>query len=124
MAEPKKKKSLAEKIISKSSKSRRTRGSSSKARKSLKSFASKNRGKIQSPVHSNGFKQDQLIDMHEGGKNFTGSFYVRAQAGNAARAAGKSYLKFNNVVYKLGTRLFRGNPITTFASDDKSGRVK
>lgn len=108
----------------KEKKSKSSKRRSSKARNSLKSFASKIRGKIQSPVHSNGFKQDQLIDMHEGGKNFTGSFSVRAQAGNAARAAGKSYLKFNNVVYKLGTRLFRGNPITTFAADDKVGRVK
>tara|TARA_A100001391_G_scaffold143574_1_gene101317 strand:- start:57 stop:431 length:375 start_codon:yes stop_codon:yes gene_type:complete len=124
MAEPKKKKSLAEKIISKSSKGRSTRGRSSKARKSLKSFASKNRGKFQSPVHSNGFKQDVLIDLHEGGRNFTGTFSARAQAGNKARAAGKGYLKFNNVVYKLGTRTFRGNQYTIFASDDKPGRVK
>jgi len=124
MAEPKKKKSLAEKIISKSSKGRSSRGRSSKARASLKSFASKNRGKFQSPVHSNGFKQDVLIDMHEGGRNFSGSYQARALAGNAARAAGKGYIKFNNVVYKIGTRSFRGNEYTTFATDDKAGRVK
>ena len=127
MAEPKKKKSLAEKILSKSktSKGRSTRGGSSKARKSLKSFASKNRGKFQSPVHSNGFKQDVLIDMHQGGRNFTGSFYKRYLAGNAARAAGKGYLKFDNVVYKLGKATNRfGTEYTTFSADDKAGRVK
>tara|TARA_R100000700_G_C3111961_1_gene104603 strand:+ start:210 stop:587 length:378 start_codon:yes stop_codon:yes gene_type:complete len=125
MAKPKKKKSLAEKIISKSSKGRSTRGRSSKARKSLKSFASKNRGKFQSPVHSNGFKQDVLIDLHEGGRNFTGNMFARFLTGNAARAAGKGYLKFNNVVYKLGKGTSRfGTEYTTFASDDKSGRVK
>lgn len=94
---------------------------SAKRRAALKGFA---KSKFQSPVHSNGFKQDQLIDIHEGGRNFTGSYSARALAGNAARAAGKSYLKFNDVVYKLGTRNFRGSTYTTFASDDKSGRVK
>ena len=124
MAKPKKKKSLAEKIISKSSKGRSTRGRSSKARKSLKSFASKNRGKFQSPVHSNGFKQDVLIDLHESGRNFTGSYGQRAKAGTAARLAGKSYLKFNNQVYKIGSNSMRNFVYTTFSADDKAGRVK
>tara|TARA_R100000773_G_C4216488_1_gene115127 strand:- start:1459 stop:1833 length:375 start_codon:yes stop_codon:yes gene_type:complete len=124
MAEPKKKKSLAEKIISKSSKGRSTRGRSSKARKSLKSFASKNRGKFQSPVHSNGFKQDVLIDLHQGGRNFTGNMQARAIAGNAARAAGSKYMKFNNQVYKIGTGSFRNFLYTTFSADDKPNRVK
>ena len=106
---------------SKMAKKKKEGKSTAKRRAALKGFA---KSKFQSPVHSNGFKQDQLIDMHEGGKNFTGSFSARALAGNAARAAGKSYLKFNDVVYKLGTRDFRGSTYTTFASDDKSGRVK
>ena len=106
---------------SKMAKKKKEGKSTAKRRAALKGFA---KSKFQSPVHSNGFKQDQLIDMHEGGKNFTGSFSARALAGNAARAAGKSYLKFNDVVYKLGTRNFRGSTYTTFASDDKSVRVK
>ena len=106
---------------SKMAKKKKEGKSTAKRSAALKGFA---KSKFQSPVHSNGFKQDQLIDMHEGGKNFTGSFSARALAGNAARAAGKSYLKFNDVVYKLGTRNFRGSTYTTFASDDKSGRVK
>ena len=95
--------------------------SSAKRRAALKGFA---KGKFQSPVHSNGFKQDVLIDMHEGGRNFTGSYSARAQAGNAARLAGKKYMKFNNVVYKIGTGNFRGNQYTTFSADDKPNRVK
>ena len=95
---------------------------SAKRRAALKGFA---KGKFQSPVHSNGFKQDVLIDMHQGGRNFTGSMYTRFLAGNAARAAGKGYLKFDNVVYKLGKATNRfGTEYTTFSADDKAGRVK
>ena len=94
---------------------------SAKRRAALKGFA---KGKFQSPVHSNGFKQDVLIDLHEGGKNFTGNMQARAIAGNAARAAGKPYLKFNNQVYKIGTGSFRNFLYTTFSADDKPGRVK
>lgn len=94
---------------------------SAKRRAALRGFA---KGKFQSPVHSNGFKQDQLIDIYQGGRNFTGDFSARAAVGNAARLSGSEYLKFNDTVYKLGTGSFRGSLYTTFASDDKPGRVK
>ena len=71
--------------------------STAKRRAALKGFA---KGKFQSPVHSNGFKQDVLIDMHGGDKGMD-SYASASVAAIAADAAGKSYFKYNGVNYKV-----------------------
>ncbi len=71
--------------------------SSAKRRAALKGFA---KGKFQSPVHSNGFKQDVLIDMH-GGDRGLDSKASASVAAIAADAAGKSYFKYQGTTYKV-----------------------
>ena len=121
MAKPKKKKSLAEKIISKSPK-----GRSSKARASLKSFASKIRGKFQSPVHSNGFKQDVLIDMYGGDKGFESGYFNPAPSVRARQAmqAGKTFFKHGGTIYRAAGVSSRGRTTYTATADTRAGKVK
>ena len=91
---------------------------SAKRRAALKGFA---KGKFQSPVHSNGFKQDVLIDMHGGdvGLDTAASANVAA---SAAAAAGKSYFKYGGTTYKV-TAGHRPGAYTA-GSDDRTGKVK
>ena len=94
--------------------SRKKKGSKGR-RASLKSFA---RGKFQSPVHSNGFKQDVLIDM------YGGDVGVSAADANAAAKlagdAGKTYFKYSGTTYKA-VAAGRGY---LAQSDDRSRNVK
>ena len=69
---------------------------SAKRRAALKGFA---KGKFQSPVHSNGFKQDVLIDMYAGDKGISSG--GSGSAAVAANAAGKSYFKYGGTTYKV-----------------------
>tara|TARA_R110002020_G_scaffold431075_1_gene640911 strand:- start:448 stop:732 length:285 start_codon:yes stop_codon:yes gene_type:complete len=85
-------------------------------RAALKGFA---KGKFQSPVHSNGFKQDVLIDMHGGEKGLDTAAHPAAAASLAA-AAGKSYFKYQGTTYKVQSGP-RGYGATT---DDRTGNVK
>lgn len=126
MAEPKKKKSLAEKIISKLPKGRSSRSRSSKARASLKSFASKIRGKFQSPVHSNGFKQDVLIDMYGGDKGFESGYLNPAASIRARQAmeAGKTFFKHGGTIYRAAGVSSRGRTTYTATADTRAGKVK
>ena len=89
---------------------------SAKRRAALKGFA---KGKFQSPVHSNGFKQDVLIDMH-GGDRGLDSYASATVAAIAADAAGKSYFKYGGTTYKVGSGP-RG-PVQT--TDDRTRNVK
>ena len=90
---------------------------SAKRRAALKGFA---KSKFQSPVHSNGFKQDVLIDMHGGDRGITA-----ASADVAARVAGlagKSYFRYSGTTYKVAPGHRPGAYVS--ASDDRSGNVK
>ena len=97
---------------------------SARRRAALKGFA---KGKFQSPVHSNGFKQDMLIDMHGGDKGFTSGYghpsqNVRAQE---ALAAGKTFFKHGGTTYRAGTTTGRGGRTTyTATSHSRPGKVK
>jgi hypothetical protein len=70
---------------------------SAKRRAALKGFA---KGKFQSPVHSNGFKQDVLIDLHGGDKGLDTAATAQAAASLAA-GAGKSYFRYQGTTYKV-----------------------
>ena len=94
---------------------RKKKGSSRRA--ALKSFAAK--GRFQSPVHSNGFKQDMLIDLH-GGDRGLDALASADVAALQADAAGKSYFKYRGTTYKVVAGA-RGPEAGT---DDRTGRVK
>tara|TARA_R110002020_G_scaffold52724_3_gene147887 strand:+ start:6377 stop:6712 length:336 start_codon:yes stop_codon:yes gene_type:complete len=67
------------------------KGSAKGRRAALKGFASRAKGMFQSPVHSNGYKQDMLIDVYGGDVGFKSSdIHVNTAAGQA-HAAGKTY---------------------------------
>ena len=96
---------------------------SAKRRAALKGFA---KGKFQSPVHSNGFKQDILIDMYGGDKGFPGGYpnpaaSVRAQQ---ALAAGKSFFKHGGTTYKARGVSHRGRTTYIATPDTRAGKVK
>jgi hypothetical protein len=94
-------------------------GAAAKARRaSLKGFA-----KFQSPVHSNGFKQDVLIDIHGGDVGIQGAATSTAAA-TIAGNAGKTYFKWAGQVYKATSRLVKGRVNWTAESDDRSAKVK
>ena len=76
---------------------RKKKASAKGRRAALKGFA---KGKFQSPVHSNGFKQDVLIDMHGGDKGLDDAASAQAAASLAA-AAGKSYFRYQGTAYKV-----------------------
>ena len=80
-------------------KKEKKKGSAKGRRAALKGFASRAKAMFQSPVHSNGFKQDMLIDIYGGDKGFTsGSVATRAQE---AQAAGKSYFYYDGTLKKV-----------------------
>ena len=56
--------------------------------------------KFQSPVHSNGFKQDVLIDLHGGDVGLDTAANADAAA-NLANAAGKTYFRYGGTTYKV-----------------------
>lgn len=64
-------------------------------RASLKAYA---RGKFQSPVHSNGFKQDVLIDLYGGDIGTGGS---SGGIANLMNTAGKTYTRHEGVLKKV-----------------------
>jgi hypothetical protein len=98
---------------------------SAKRRAALKGFA---KGKFQSPVHSNGFKQDMLIDMYGGDKGFTSGYGHPSQNTRAqeALAAGKTYFKHGGTTYKAGSAIDarRGGTVYTATLDARAGKVK
>ena len=89
-------------------------------RASLKSFA-RGKGMFQSPVHSNGFKQDVLIDIYGGDVGFTsGGSNARAAE---ADAAGKSFYYYDGVLKKVATS--RGSIVGVSAdAADVAGKVR
>lgn len=97
---------------------------SAKRRAALKGFA---KGKFQSPVHSNGFKQDVLIDMYGGDKGFESGYLnpaktVRAQQ---ALAAGKTHFKHGGTIYRAAAATSaKGGTIYTATADTRAGKVK
>ena len=88
-----------------------------KRRAALKGFA---KGKFQSPVHSNGFKQDVLIDMHGGDIGLDTAASANAAAILAA-GAGKSYFRYGGTTYKVGAG---GRPGSYVAASDDRNSVK
>ena len=97
--------------------------SSAKRRAALKGFA---KGKFQSPVHSNGFKQDMLIDMYGGDVGFKSGYghtvaSVRAQQ---ALAAGKEYFKHGGTIYKASSTPYRDSFTYSATADTRPGKVK
>ena len=91
----------------------------SKRRASLKGFAAKAKGFFQSPVHSNGFKQDVLIDLHGGDRGLDAEASVN-DAAVVAEAAGKAFFKYGGTTYKVQTTGARSRGIT----DDRTSPVK
>ena len=81
---------------------------SARRRAALKGFA---KGKFQSPVHSNGFKQDVLIDLHGGDIGLDTAAHSAAAASLAA-AAGKSYFRYKGSTYRVisGARGYGAQP--------------
>ena len=97
---------------------------SARRRTALKGFA---KGKFQSPVHSDGFKQDMLIDMHGGDRGFaTGYGTLNAQKrAQQTLAAGKTFFKHGGTTYRAGTTTGRGGRTTyTAAPHSRPGKVK
>ena len=97
--------------------------SSAKRRAALKGFA---KGKFQSPVHSNGFKQDVLIDMYGGDKGVVYNWPATGNAHTAARDAnnaGKTYFKFGGVDYKVASGP-KGVVAATLSPSEKTGKVR
>ena len=90
-------------------------GRSKSRRASLKSFA---RGKFQSPVHSNGFKQDVLIDTYGGDVGISAD--TANIAAKEAGDAGKTYFKYGGTTYKA---VAAGRGFLA-QSDDRTGKVK
>ena len=94
---------------------------SSRRRASLKSFAARAKGMFQSPVHSNGFKQDMLIDIYGGDTGFTSGGSI-TRAGEAS-AAGKSYYYYDGTLKKVTTN--RGSIVGVDAeAADISGKAR
>lgn len=97
---------------------------SAKRRAALKGFA---KGKFQSPVHSNGFKQDVLIDMYGGDEGFKSGYLnphqrVRAQE---ALAAGKSFFKHGGTTYRAtAATSAKGGTVYSATPDTRAGKVK
>ena len=110
--------SLKSQKESKMAKKKKT-GAAAKARRaSLKSFA-----KFQSPVHSNGFKQDVLIDVYGGDVGVKGA-RSSADAAKIAGEAGKTYFKYDGQTYKATSTRVRGRTTWSANLDDRSVRVK
>ena len=97
--------------------------SSAKRRVALKGFA---KGRFQSPVHSNGFKQDVLIDMYGGDKGVVYKFPKPGNAHTAARdanTAGKTYFKFGGATYKVASGP-KGVVAGPLSIGERAGKVK
>ena len=86
---------------------------SARRRAALKGFA---KGKFQSPVHSNGFKQDVLIDLHGGDKGLD-SLASANVAAAAANTAGKSYFRYQGTTYRV---VSSGRGVVASTDDRKS----
>lgn len=108
---------------SKMAKKKKEGKSTAKRRAALKGFA---KGKFQSPVHSNGFKQDVLIDMYGGDKGFESGYFnpaktVRAQQ---ALAAGKTHFKHGGTTYRAAAVTSGRGTAYTATPDTRAGKVK
>ena len=101
------------------SKKKKGSGRSKSRRASLKSFA---KGKFQSPVHSDGFKQDVLIDTYGGDKGVSAASV--SVAARLAGQAGKTYFKYGGATYKVGSGLVKGRLSYSAETDDRTGKVK
>ena len=100
---------------------------SSRRRASLKSFAARAKGMFQSPVHSNGFKQDMLIDMHGGDVGFEYAYGHPSPTARAEEtlAAGKTFFKQGGNIYKATTTTGRGGATVYVATlHSRPGKVK
>ena len=95
-------------------------------RAALKGFASK--GKFQSPVHSNGFKQDMLIDLYGGDKGFELGYGhpSSSQRAEEAIAAGKEFFKHGGTIYKAVSTYDERRDATSYSGeeDPRTGKVK
>jgi len=102
-------------------KKEKKKGSAKGRRAALKGFASRAKAIFQSPVHSNGFKQDMLIDIYGGDTGFTsGGSNTRAAE---ASAAGKSYYYYDGTLKKVTTS--RGSIVGVDAeAADISGKAR
>ena len=97
---------------------------SAKRRAALKGFA---KGKFQSPVHSNGFKQDVLIDMYGGDKGFESGYLNPATSVRARQAieAGKSFFKHGGTTYRAtAATSAKGGTVYSASADTRAGKVK
>ena len=96
------------------------KGSAKGRRAALKGFASRAKGMFQSPVHSNGYKQDMLIDLHGGDRGLDSAAGSANDAAVIANTAGKSYFKYGGTVYKVVS----GHRGPEAGADDRAGRTK
>ena len=101
------------------------KGSAKGRRAALKGFASRAKGMFQSPVHSNGYKQDMLIDLHGGDVGFSSGYAepnVNIRAAEAD-AAGKTYFYYGGALKKVATS--RGSVVGVSAdSSDIAGKTR
>ena len=117
--------SLKSQKESKMAKVKKKKGAAaSKRRASLKGFASKGKAMFQSPVHSNGFKQDVLIDVYGGDVGITGAS-ADAAAG-VAGAQGMDYFKYaaDGMTYLVQGSVVKGRTVYTAAPDNRTSKVK
>jgi hypothetical protein len=93
------------------------KGSAKGRRAALKGFASRAKAMFQSPVHSNGYKQDMLIDVYGGDVGFKSSDKHINTAASEASAAGKTYFYHDGALKKVAVTA-RGSIYGTSASSD------
>ena len=98
---------------------KKKKGAAARARRAaLKGFAG---GKFQSPAHSNGFKQDVLIDLYGGDKGFASSenaIFIAADM----NTAGKTYVRHGGVLKKV-VPAGRGYTLSEVTGTEKTTRT-
>ena len=99
---------------------KKKKGAAAKARRaSLNSFA---RGKFQSPVHSNGFKQDVLIDLYGGDTGFVDTGTNAPSIAADMNTAGKTYVRHGGVLKKV-VSAGRGHTLGEVTGTEKTTRT-
>ena len=105
------------------SKKKKSSSRAKSRRASLKSYA---KGKFQSPVHSNGFKQDILIDMYGGDVGFRRGDIKSPplmQVAIDAGKAGKESFRYDGRTYKVIESLGKKGKTYTAGLGKKAGKV-
>lgn len=89
-------------------------------RAALKTFARK--GKFQSPAHSDGFKQDVLIDLYGGDVGYADTGANAMALSAEMVTAGKTYIRHGGVLKKV-VSAGRGTTLEAVAGSEKTTRA-